>query len=207
METFEKFLSTVARYCTPADFTANQNKLKDLRTLGYKTFISLLKLGGEIAPSVEAAEKIFNLSKKTALTEEELVALSLEFRYINALIDTKYKKDMNATELRIGNWVYNEITRKKMQVYPMMIPQLANIEKTNPDHNIGGVRLTEEWLERFGLMLDEDNRIWSKVIALERVDFSFEIFQKGECFYYGGGEITYVHQLQNLCFALTGYEL
>lgn len=49
---------------------------------------------------------------------------------------------MEAKELRIGNWLYNEYTKQYFQVYPMFIHQLS---KSN-DKNFISVPLTEEIL-------------------------------------------------------------
>ena len=118
---------------------------------------------------------------------------------------------MKANELRIGNWVYNDFTREDIEVYPMMIHRLSKIEG---EHHIKPIPLTEEWLIKFGFEKD--------VLSL----FNIEILKDKDptsaiiiCLEDGLCEITrnsrfgttismkYVHQLQNLYFALTGEEL
>lgn len=84
-----EFELQVQHLCNPEDFKKNKSELKNLRMLSYETFISLLKLGGEIANSIKACEIIFKLSTETLITEAELVRLSVKFRFINALIDEK----------------------------------------------------------------------------------------------------------------------
>ena len=109
-------------------------------------------------------------------------------------------------ELRIGN-VVERITVKawsgtRKDIYTirtgMDIFQCADL---NP------IPITPEWLERLGFELrlphDEENFVhWN---------FNgFEIWQHGEGFchdFHFGGDIKYVHQLQNLVYSLTGQEL
>lgn len=103
---------------------------------------------------------------------------------------------MKATELRIGNWVYDEgdITTPIETCYIT----LNNTEWLNP------IPLTEEWLERFGLSKWKNKKIWSKSCILI-------YYSAKDGFSYGKAhartKIKYVHQLQNLYFALTSEEL
>ena len=110
---------------------------------------------------------------------------------------------MEAKELRIGNWVYNATIKKEMQVYPMMIAQLSMVEG---ESNIEPIPLTEEWLLRFGF--EKNGEEW----FIHENNFEL-VFDEGKYFYtwdynwctsFG---IKYIHQLQNLYFALTGEEL
>ena len=120
---------------------------------------------------------------------------------------------MKASELRIGNWIKHDMFDKPMQVIGI------NIDDDRPKVGLknklilcGGewkpIPLTEEWLLKFGFKY--------------YVNFNNEYLKKGNIFFFGKknalcqiGEynhdciinITYVHQLQNLYFALTGEEL
>ena len=75
----------------------------------------------------------------------------------------------------------------------------VNIQDCEP------IPLTEEWLKRFGVTKDIDVWELTGVFWLQELE--------GGCFFLGcnsgwtGIEIKYVHQLQNLYFALTGDEL
>lgn len=106
---------------------------------------------------------------------------------------------MEARELRIGNWVCLpsgvncQIDREDFKYQD----GLANIENYNP------IPLTEEWLLRF-----EWNYL--KRGVYQYLNSDFQIDESGHLYYgssYCGINIQYVHQLQNLYFALTGTEL
>ena len=106
------------------------------------------------------------------------------------------------TELRIGNWV-------KTIEGEIQIQNGWEIDEGNETHPIP---LTEEWLERFGFKLPAHSWIGDK--------FHLSEYGEGSKHPNGGvwvvamnknnaiiAEIQYVHQLQNLYFALVGEEL
>ena len=106
---------------------------------------------------------------------------------------------MKANELRIGNWVEASV---QFQIDAKFIYEYSVV---------GGdykpIPLTEKWLVKFGF--DKDGK-------MKGTGFLFRICfdEKAPYAYletYGGGEykieIEYIHQLQNLYFALTGEEL
>lgn len=109
---------------------------------------------------------------------------------------------MNANELRIGN-LFNQfgntevvswVTLKELQNAP--IEQLF----CKP------ILLTEEWLLKFGfdknLEKESSQGGWVELIHNDVIGYRFA--PDGA---YGHPEIKYVHQLQNLYFALTNEEL
>ena len=120
---------------------------------------------------------------------------------------------MDAKELRIGNWVRAKSPEKKEWVdrhkisantiYSMEYPTAMDFVK--PD--MEPIPITEEWLLDFGFEKKGDYyERWSGDLLYSYEDgwgltfgqgmgFSFEI------------KCDYVHQLQNLYFALTGEEL
>jgi len=123
---------------------------------------------------------------------------------------------MKATELRIGNYLYSNLTKNVFQV---TAEDIVNIDK---DPAIASpIELTERWLKDFGFTATLEyggngyilgNMIIFKVRSHGRSeDWFYEIE------YCSGDEIEdrtniiqrydYVHQLQNLYFALTGKEL
>lgn len=127
---------------------------------------------------------------------------------------------MKANELRIGNCILFEsegtnfivkaIDDKGFEVY-------NQLESTWIEHDqFGGIPLTEEWLFKFGFhyrnehrghgsILDLDHEDWKKSLALAKLQ---NPDYKGYCaLATGRQDIVYVHQLQNLYFALTGNEL
>ena len=117
---------------------------------------------------------------------------------------------MNANELRVGNlirWISTgEIdTVKDIATAGRKDAAINNVNISD----CSGIELSEDWMERFGLMFDPDNRIWSILTSIGNYDYSFEIFQipQEEFFFFKESEILYVHQLQNLYFTLTGREL
>ena len=121
---------------------------------------------------------------------------------------------MNANELRIGNLTY---MKSKNKIY--MVDCGSDIDKSD---DLEPIPLTKEWLLKFGFEKNRDS--FSKNIGL---------FSKEERLSFSGGDLYitdseksntiptdiimlwdkdvmknfYVHQLQNLYYALTGEEL
>lgn len=111
---------------------------------------------------------------------------------------------MKANELRIGNW-YDQFSNNHKATWATL-KQLDEAPKSQlwckP------IQLTEEWLFKFGFE-------WKQIKDLSSYSLpKLEIYQYSSnnnkiFFEYIDGEveIKYVHQLQNLYFALTGEEL
>jgi hypothetical protein len=120
---------------------------------------------------------------------------------------------MKATELRIGNWVeWNYEESSDGNAYPVEYGYELDDIKNNPNI-VKPIPLTEGWLEGFGFEYDE-NDDWFVFESNKGVSFSMD--KNGVMYYFGNLEplwvdilskIKYVHQLQNLYFALTGEEL
>ena len=114
---------------------------------------------------------------------------------------------MNVQEFRVGNYVFDE----DGEVYQLRPIDIYNIS-VNPDC-FNPIPLTEEWLLKFGF---EDRqrgffsiKAGSTFFRLTPPQFMGE-WQTEYCWVYDDfkfTEIKYVHQLQNLYFALTGEEL
>lgn len=111
---------------------------------------------------------------------------------------------MKASELRIGNWVDNGIP---MQVTSDII---QDIEK---DYNRGyflPFKIDVYWLEILGFEDFTEDKKWFRK---KNQNFDIDVYYThsgGDWFVHVNGERThhkYVHQLQNLYFALTGEEL
>lgn len=117
---------------------------------------------------------------------------------------------MKAEELRIGNGVHY----KGVNFVVLTSDDFKQLESDIELGIIKPIHLTEEWLLKFGFEYSE---------AREKISNGFEEWNKGSI-YLGdynnkhyilealdqGGidvEVKYVHQLQNLYFALTGEEL
>ena len=109
---------------------------------------------------------------------------------------------MKENELRIGNYVYPDKT--SIEYIKVIAQDLLNTKFLEP------ILLTEEWLLKFGF---EDNEYTFDLIANKKklsFTWSSRIVSTG----YRKGlsmkkyrHIEYVHQLQNLYFALTNKEL
>jgi hypothetical protein len=121
-------------------------------------------------------------------------------------------ENLRAQELRIGNYVNYEQTTH-------VIHQLTNSicgsywHKSNASDSyahtydeIKPIPLTEEWLERFGFeRLGNGFEFWeSSVFNIEFIRNHWHISYTSNVLC---THIKYVHQLQNLYFALTGEEL
>ena len=104
---------------------------------------------------------------------------------------------MKANELRIGNWVSNgeiefQITSK--DIYHRDVRVYGSFIK--------GIPITPEWLERVGFVSKPNNLFILGKIELRYYRGRSDVLVRGINVSY-----KYVHQLQNLYFALTGEEL
>ena len=100
---------------------------------------------------------------------------------------------MKATELRIGNLVLENETQQVGQVDLVII----GIIERELNHTYKPIPLTEEWLERFNWNPPKDIGVSFSLTTYEIHFVAGNYYKK----------IEYVHQLQNLYFALTGEEL
>lgn len=118
---------------------------------------------------------------------------------------------MKANELRIGNCIL-----KNGSNYIIDTLFFVDVyDGTVMDFELQPIPLTEEWLLKFGFEKDEEYD------EAGLVDYRYELnintasftsnWNTEESYYVnynqGGVDIFYVHQLQNLYFALTGEEL
>jgi hypothetical protein len=116
---------------------------------------------------------------------------------------------MKANELRIGNLVnYNEGgIFKVIGIHEFGIDCEDEIETTYMEYeNFKPIPLTEEWLLKFGF---EERMFgwWSDVLFLRTENRNGYFYDWQKTNQTTGTYIEYVHQLQNLYFALTGEEL
>ncbi|MDV3461810.1 hypothetical protein CMV04_12400 [Elizabethkingia anophelis] len=108
---------------------------------------------------------------------------------------------MEAKELRIGNYV---------KVKGLINPRQASIQDIINPSTISPIEISEQWLLNFGF--DNTETGW-EIIYRKRFKFSVILFKQfasvGMAGPFGLFEVKlkYVHQLQNLFFALTGEEL
>jgi len=124
--------------------------------------------------------------------------------------------NMKASELRIGNYVVEPKSGDKNPFQIFSTYSEIKNDKINglPIPLMKPIPLTEEWLLRLGFKMHEGNNFYRYWI---NSDFELTYRPISEaiifCFtprrtdHMTGLEVKYVHQLQNLYFALTGEEL
>lgn len=101
---------------------------------------------------------------------------------------------MRANELRIGNIVDTAVGIIHVEEIPLKSNPLYNSNALHP------IPLTKEWLKKVD---------WKGYVYLS-INTNFSLDDVGHLYYHGdytGINIQYVHQLQNLYFALTNTEL
>ena len=122
---------------------------------------------------------------------------------------------MKANELRIGNWVkWNYEESSDGNAYPVEFGYELDDIKNNPNI-VEPIPLTEEWLVKFGFDKEEEydeGKVIDYRMTLMKNSLEFVSFWESEDItgvnqYQTGVDVEYVHQLQNLYFALTGTEL
>ncbi len=107
---------------------------------------------------------------------------------------------MKATELRIGNWVQDKHSEECGMIDVVVLGIIYDypVNHLHPEnHSYKPIPLTEEWLERFNWNPPKDIGV-SFSLTTDEIHFVAGNYYK---------KIEYVHQLQNLYFALTGEEL
>jgi hypothetical protein len=111
---------------------------------------------------------------------------------------------MEVTELRIGNFVEinNKIIIMDTRIFHAVIHGFEGYEPKP-------IPITEYWILKFGF--NKSNRLDLGELKPCYVIFSLAVMIRHSSFFIdwigGNTEIKYVHQLQNLYFALTGEEL
>lgn len=114
---------------------------------------------------------------------------------------------MKANELRIGNYYYEGVNILKVKTithYDGLGSFVNHIDTLDTD--IHPIQLTEEWLLKFGF---EHSRVglFGNNYILNGVSIQLKGLGVYMFVHHARCEIQYVHQLQNLYFALTGEEL
>ncbi len=125
--------------------------------------------------------------------------------------------NLKATEFRIGNLVnyliIDELDKRKQWYEVSEIDHddlyvLGIKDEMNQDYQ--PIQITEKWLLNFGFLIVETN----KCVEAFRENFRYSIQQvnNSEQWFWCDGKnvitnLKYIHQLQNLYFAITGEEL
>lgn len=116
---------------------------------------------------------------------------------------------MNASELRIGNWIHNNV-----EPFQIQAKDLIFLLAFDNEHYANPIPLNKEWVLNFGFSkMRGDNYTINKdgfIFGVGKLDKPCDEY--GWCFiYYNTDQLSnffqYVHQLQNLYYALTGGEL
>ena len=110
---------------------------------------------------------------------------------------------MIANELRTGNYVYDTLGK----VNKIDLEAITYIVK-EPHNQVKPIPLTEEWLLKFGFKKVEGLPGWTyDGYDIFKDGKSWHIFKFNQTLKVHRCKLLYVHQLQNLYFALTGKEL
>jgi hypothetical protein len=118
---------------------------------------------------------------------------------------------MDAKELRIGNILYSRLRDREFIV---TATDIVNIQ--NEPENVRAIPLTKEWLLKYGFIFKKQSNIcgqdqWSGMDFYMKDNITLRGNLKKSSTLtlaeYFNCKIEYVHQLQNLFFALTGTEL
>ena len=110
---------------------------------------------------------------------------------------------MKPNELRVGNWVNNN--EEDYQITSATIAQLERGDSTAKP-----IELTEEWLKRFGFEKLTNKNKGFKVTSYSYSKLPFIVYFDGirlSTGFWQGNEKRYVHEFQNLFYALSGKEL
>jgi hypothetical protein len=120
---------------------------------------------------------------------------------------------MDSTHLRIGNFVIDENNVIKTIGYLDLMGKIKHYKPYTPDglteSEVLPIPLTKEWLFKFGFKWIDEYEIYDFDAEHLQTEFLLRRSEKG--FVMMDIDITvvieYVHQLQNLFFALIGTEL
>ena len=113
---------------------------------------------------------------------------------------------MNANEIRVGNLVYHEPTIDDWEIITVKVGTIIQCE-INPD-GFDPIRLTEEWLLKFGFEMINKSYFELKV---GNIIFEYTKDLNDDWYILINDDIKiyldYVHQFQNLYFSLTNKEI
>ena len=125
---------------------------------------------------------------------------------------------MKANELRIGNIFRDKYTRMMIIVIGLTDNEITFSGEFDGEWQAEPIPLTEECLLRFGFEKDDKFGNWHldhleiykkdlSIIGIDDKGNIYWYFYAADDYYSWTQKLDYVHQLQNLYFALTGKEL
>jgi hypothetical protein len=110
---------------------------------------------------------------------------------------------MKATELRIGNYI-DYTTEREIVTMQTTYEYIRLIH--NGNKNFKPIKLTKEWLLKFGFESDEIEW-WNGILSIGICKEGLRYLPTEQINVRVGIVLQHVHQLQNLYFALTNEEL
>jgi|688.fasta_scaffold1619976_1 hypothetical protein len=123
---------------------------------------------------------------------------------------------LKAKDLRIGNYVIFNTNQNPFQITPAGLLELSQIEgKPNP-YFYEPIEITDEWFLKLGFTFKTEElgaRFYEKQVGIDFMCFSKDghwNINSGKSYWYMDRNFKspkYVHELQNLYYALTGVEL
>ena len=118
---------------------------------------------------------------------------------------------MEAKELRIGNWVSRLGYYKQIKSIEKGCGKIdyVSVGEVFTSNQIDPIPLTEEWLKKFGFVKvanHYEKNCFNIYKYKDEIEIEFRNDEDDESFVIGM-RYNYVHQLQNLYFAVTGEEL
>ena len=120
---------------------------------------------------------------------------------------------MKISELRIGNYIRDVFETKSHEVKKLDLEDYAAmLNRRNSSHpNIyRGVELSDEWIKRFGFEVSKTQDkffIKDNNIGISTADDMFRFIKGNFVCQIVLREFEFVHELQNLYYAITGVEL
>ena len=107
---------------------------------------------------------------------------------------------IKANELRIGNYVFDKLKQCLIKIHSAN--GISNVESNPNEYN--PVEITEEMLLKLGFDKKNNGELINSGYSITFSTFGYPHFWISEFSYI---IILYIHELQNLYFALTGSEL
>lgn len=116
---------------------------------------------------------------------------------------------IKSNELRLGNYVYADTGLPSLEICSLSEGDMIDLFSGKLTDKISAIDVSEEWILKLGFSKWK-NKIFKKTWGKGGIEF-IELFPDGLfCLETGRGSVKavyFVHELQNLYFALTGEEL